>query len=176
MRYRPPVMTGGNAAVACCSLLFWAIACIVAAPQMTAESYRVGTAVGKSEPRSSKSALNGSESAFNLLLIGGTSAVVECHSVLQLNGSQWCSFVKTTEDCKLDSGFIDYLQGAICGFRHNLLPLAVFLLPEGAVLKDGVVFIGEMSAQANGNWTCEATNAIGTGVGRLEVLLRPSDA
>ncbi|XP_072409826.1 nectin-1-like [Chiloscyllium punctatum] len=48
-------------------------------------------------------------------------------------------------------------------------------LPEGAVLKGGVVFIGEMSAQANGNWTCEATNVIGTGVGRLEVLLRPSD-
>ncbi|XP_060699674.1 mitochondrial sodium/calcium exchanger protein [Hemiscyllium ocellatum] len=121
-------MTAGNAAVGCCSLLFWAIACLVAAPQTTAESFHhVGTAVGKSEPRSSKSGLNGNESAFHLLLIGGSSAAVECHSVVQLNGSQWCSFVKTTEDCKLDSGFIDYLQGAICGFRHNLLPLAVFL-------------------------------------------------
>ncbi|XP_072443458.1 mitochondrial sodium/calcium exchanger protein [Chiloscyllium punctatum] len=120
-------MTAGNAAVACCSPLVWAIACIVAAPQLTAESYYVGTAGGKSEPRSSKSGLNGNESAFNLLLIGGTSAAVECHSVVQLNGSQWCSFVKTTEDCKLDSGFIDYLQGAICGFCHNLLPFAVFL-------------------------------------------------
>ncbi|XP_060708649.1 nectin-1-like isoform X2 [Hemiscyllium ocellatum] len=48
-------------------------------------------------------------------------------------------------------------------------------LPEGAVINDETVFIGEMSAQANGNWTCEATNTIGTGVGRLEVLLRPSD-
>ncbi|XP_060708596.1 nectin-1-like [Hemiscyllium ocellatum] len=48
-------------------------------------------------------------------------------------------------------------------------------LPEGAVIRDEVAIIGEMSAQANGNWTCEATNTIGTGVGRLEVLLRPSD-
>ncbi|XP_048467468.1 mitochondrial sodium/calcium exchanger protein isoform X2 [Rhincodon typus] len=121
-------MTAGNAAVGCRSLLFWTIMCIVAAPQTTVESYHVGTAVRKSEPGSSKNGiLNSNGSTLNLLLVGGGSTTVECHSVVQLNGSQWCSFVKTTEDCKLDSGFIDYLQGAVCGFHHNLLPLAILL-------------------------------------------------
>ncbi|XP_072352381.1 mitochondrial sodium/calcium exchanger protein isoform X2 [Scyliorhinus torazame] len=107
-----------NAAGSCCSLLLWTITCVVAEPQPTTESYHI--AAGKSEPCSA--VLNGS--SLNLLEEG---SAVECHSVLQLNGSQWCSFVKTTEDCKLDSGFIDYLQGAVCAFPHNVLPLAMVL-------------------------------------------------
>ncbi|XP_059511064.1 mitochondrial sodium/calcium exchanger protein isoform X2 [Stegostoma tigrinum] len=127
-RYRALVMTASDAAVGCCSLLFWTITCIVAVPQTMADSYHVETAVGKSEPVSSKSGiLNSNGSMLNHLLVGGGTATVECHSVVQLNGTQWCSFVKTTEDCKLDSGFIDYLQGAVCGFHHNLLPLAILL-------------------------------------------------
>ncbi|XP_069789285.1 mitochondrial sodium/calcium exchanger protein [Narcine bancroftii] len=65
--------------------------------------------------------------ASSLGLFEGTSRSTECHNVVQLNGTQWCSFVKTNEDCKIGSGFIDYLQGAVCGFCHNLLPLAILL-------------------------------------------------
>ncbi|XP_067911219.1 mitochondrial sodium/calcium exchanger protein [Heterodontus francisci] len=118
-------MIAGDAAVSY-SLLLWTITCIVAESQTAAESHIFGSVEGKSDPCSSKSGvLNGS--SFNLLFEGGSDNTVECHNVVQLNGSQWCSFVKTTEDCKIDSGFIDYLQGAICGFRHDLLPLAIVL-------------------------------------------------
>ncbi|XP_078410185.1 mitochondrial sodium/calcium exchanger protein isoform X1 [Cetorhinus maximus] len=113
----------GNAAGTCSVLLLWTITCIVAEPQASAESYPVGTVVGKSELCPSKSGIHNG-SLFNLLEAG---SAVECHSVVQLNGSQWCSFVKTTDDCKLDSGFINYLQGATCSFPHNMLPLAIVL-------------------------------------------------
>ncbi|XP_078083140.1 mitochondrial sodium/calcium exchanger protein [Mustelus asterias] len=116
-------MRVGNAAGRCCSFLIWTIACSVTEAQTTAESYHFGTVVGKIEPCSSLTGIrNGS--SFNLLEEGNA---VECRNVVQLNGSQWCSFVKTTEDCKLDSGFIDYLRGAVCGFPHHLLPLAIAL-------------------------------------------------
>ncbi|XP_067861819.1 mitochondrial sodium/calcium exchanger protein isoform X2 [Heptranchias perlo] len=119
-------MTAGDAAVICRSLLLWTVMCIVAEPLAATESHPFGTATGKSDPCSFKSGtFNGS--SFNLLLEDVDSGTIECHTVLLLNGSQWCSFVKTTEDCKIDGGFIDYLQGAICGFPHNLLPLAIVL-------------------------------------------------
>ncbi|GCB74814.1 hypothetical protein scyTo_0020794, partial [Scyliorhinus torazame] len=127
-----PVTMAANAAGSCCSLLLWTITCVVAEPQPTTESYHI--AAGKNEPCSA--VLNGS--SLNLLEEG---SAVECHSVLQLNGSQWCSFVKTTEDCKLDSGFIDYLQGAVCAFPHNVLPLAMVLtanLAIGALFGAGI--------------------------------------
>uniref|UniRef100_UPI00398EC887 mitochondrial sodium/calcium exchanger protein isoform X4 n=1 Tax=Pristiophorus japonicus TaxID=55135 RepID=UPI00398EC887 len=118
-------MMAGDAAVIW-FLLGWTVTCIVTDPLAAAESYPFGTVAGKSEPYSSKSSIfNGS--SFSLLLEEGSSGTMECRGVIQLNGSQWCSFVKTTEDCKIDSGFIDYLQGAICGFHHNLLPLPIVL-------------------------------------------------
>ncbi|XP_048476501.1 nectin-1-like [Rhincodon typus] len=48
-------------------------------------------------------------------------------------------------------------------------------LPEGAEVKNSWVFIREMSPLTNGNWICEAANAVGTGVGQVEVVLRTND-
>uniref|UniRef100_V9KG07 Sodium/potassium/calcium exchanger 6-like protein n=1 Tax=Callorhinchus milii TaxID=7868 RepID=V9KG07_CALMI len=66
-------------------------------------------------------------SSYPELLENQLDGNAECRSIKSLNESQWCSFVKTTDDCKTDSGFIDYIKGAICGFPHNLLPLAIIL-------------------------------------------------
>ncbi|XP_059497340.1 nectin-1-like isoform X2 [Stegostoma tigrinum] len=49
-------------------------------------------------------------------------------------------------------------------------------LPEGVEVKNAQVFIGEESALENGNWTCEAANTVGIGVGRVEVVLRSSNS
>ncbi|XP_059497376.1 nectin-1-like isoform X4 [Stegostoma tigrinum] len=49
-------------------------------------------------------------------------------------------------------------------------------LPEGVEIKNAQVFIGEESALENGNWTCEAANTVGIGVGRVEVVLGSSNS
>jgi len=59
----------------CFSLLIWTIACSVTEAQTTAESYHVGTVVGKSEPCSSGTGVrNGS--SFNLLEEGNSVEVL----------------------------------------------------------------------------------------------------
>ncbi|XP_062890418.1 mitochondrial sodium/calcium exchanger protein [Mobula hypostoma] len=105
--------------------LLWLRTAKCYAPQSlgTPDSHRFKNVAGIIEPRSSENTVNTS----SLGLLEATSRSIECHNVVQLNGSQWCSFVKTTEDCKTGSGFIDYLKGAVCGFYHNLLPLAIIL-------------------------------------------------
>lgn len=43
------------------------------------------------------------------------------------NSSEWCHFVRSNPDCRLEGGFLDYLDGVFCVFPPRLLPLAVTL-------------------------------------------------
>ncbi|XP_078389611.1 nectin-1-like [Cetorhinus maximus] len=47
-------------------------------------------------------------------------------------------------------------------------------LPEGVEAKNARVFIKKVSNLMNGTWICEATNSIGTGRGKLELILKHS--
>lgn len=107
----------------CCLLWLGTAQCDSREPTGAAESYPLVNVAGIIEPYSSENTFN----ASSLSLFEGASRSMECRNVVHLNGSQWCSFVKATEDCRIGSGFIDYLQGAVCGFCHDLLPLAIVL-------------------------------------------------
>uniref|UniRef100_A0A663DLE5 Solute carrier family 8 member B1 n=1 Tax=Aquila chrysaetos chrysaetos TaxID=223781 RepID=A0A663DLE5_AQUCH len=52
---------------------------------------------------------------------------LDCREVRKRNGSEWCRFVRSNPDCRLEGGFLDYLQGVFCVFPPRLLPLAVTL-------------------------------------------------
>lgn len=39
-----------------------------------------------------------------------------------------CDFTKTTDDCSVDEGFVDYTVFAYCQFTPSLLPLALVIL------------------------------------------------
>lgn len=51
----------------------------------------------------------------------------QCWEVRKHNSSEWCHFIRTNPDCRLDGGFLDYLDGVFCVFPPRLLPLAVTL-------------------------------------------------
>ncbi|NXQ00670.1 NCLX protein, partial [Vidua macroura] len=50
-----------------------------------------------------------------------------CWEVRKHNSSEWCQFIRSNPDCRLDGGFLDYLDGVFCVFPPQLLPLAVTL-------------------------------------------------
>ncbi|NWH68048.1 NCLX protein, partial [Geococcyx californianus] len=50
-----------------------------------------------------------------------------CWEVRKHNSSEWCHFIRSTPDCRLEGGFLDYLEGVFCVFPPRLLPLAVTL-------------------------------------------------
>ncbi|NXR69507.1 NCLX protein, partial [Rhadina sibilatrix] len=50
-----------------------------------------------------------------------------CWEVRKHNSSEWCHFIRSNPDCRLDGGFLDYLGGVFCVFPPRLLPLAVTL-------------------------------------------------
>ncbi|XP_009067857.1 PREDICTED: sodium/potassium/calcium exchanger 6, mitochondrial, partial [Acanthisitta chloris] len=50
-----------------------------------------------------------------------------CWEVREHNSSEWCHFIWSNPDCRLDGGFLDYLNGVFCVFPPQLLPLAVTL-------------------------------------------------
>ncbi|NWX34794.1 NCLX protein, partial [Notiomystis cincta] len=50
-----------------------------------------------------------------------------CWEVRKHNSSEWCRFIRSNPDCRLDGGFLDYLGGVFCVFPPRLLPLAVTL-------------------------------------------------
>ncbi|XP_038075342.1 mitochondrial sodium/calcium exchanger protein-like isoform X2 [Patiria miniata] len=54
--------------------------------------------------------------------------VPECIDYHKINVSQQCSFIRATNDCKIDEGFVNYLEVAYCDFSVKLLPLALVLL------------------------------------------------
>ncbi|KAK4813320.1 hypothetical protein QYF61_026483 [Mycteria americana] len=51
----------------------------------------------------------------------------QCWEVRKRNSSEWCRFVRSNPDCRLEGGFLDYLEGVFCVFPPRLLPLAVTL-------------------------------------------------
>lgn len=51
----------------------------------------------------------------------------QCWEVRKHNSSEWCHFIRSNPDCRLDGGFLDYLDGVFCVFPPRLLPLAVTL-------------------------------------------------
>ncbi|NXQ97006.1 NCLX protein, partial [Sagittarius serpentarius] len=50
-----------------------------------------------------------------------------CWEVRKHNSSEWCRFVRSNPDCRLEGGFLNYLEGVFCVFPPRLLPLAVTL-------------------------------------------------
>ncbi|XP_071619523.1 mitochondrial sodium/calcium exchanger protein [Heliangelus exortis] len=52
---------------------------------------------------------------------------LDCWEVRTHNSSEWCHFIRSNPDCRLEGGFLDYLQGVFCVFPPRLLPLAVTL-------------------------------------------------
>ncbi|XP_022081615.1 mitochondrial sodium/calcium exchanger protein-like [Acanthaster planci] len=46
----------------------------------------------------------------------------------ELNSDEQCKFIQTTEDCKPDSGFVNYLEFTYCSFSAGLQPLALVIL------------------------------------------------
>ncbi|NXD62818.1 NCLX protein, partial [Eolophus roseicapillus] len=50
-----------------------------------------------------------------------------CWEVRKHNSSEWCRFIRSNPDCRLDGGFLNYLEGVFCTFPPRLLPLAVTL-------------------------------------------------
>ncbi|NXR22192.1 NCLX protein, partial [Cinclus mexicanus] len=52
---------------------------------------------------------------------------LQCWEVREHNSSEWCHFIRSNPDCRLDGGFLDYLDGVFCVFPPRLLPLAVTL-------------------------------------------------
>lgn len=51
----------------------------------------------------------------------------QCWEVRKHNSSEWCRFIRSNPDCRLDGGFLSYLEGVFCTFPPRLLPLAVTL-------------------------------------------------
>ncbi|NXQ18962.1 NCLX protein, partial [Peucedramus taeniatus] len=52
---------------------------------------------------------------------------LDCWEVREHNSSEWCHFIQSNPDCRLDGGFLNYLDGVFCVFPPRLLPLAVTL-------------------------------------------------
>lgn len=52
----------------------------------------------------------------------------DCSDVHKVNKSMRCNFTKTTDDCSVDEGFVDYTVFAYCQFTPSLLPLALVIL------------------------------------------------
>ncbi|XP_069134964.1 mitochondrial sodium/calcium exchanger protein-like [Argopecten irradians] len=44
---------------------------------------------------------------------------VECREVLNKKADERCDFVKQTDDCQIDEGFLDYTQFVYCDFGHG---------------------------------------------------------
>ncbi|XP_058491761.1 mitochondrial sodium/calcium exchanger protein [Solea solea] len=51
----------------------------------------------------------------------------ECDHVMNLSAVERCAFVKSTPDCLMEDGFINYLQLAFCLLPPNLTPLTITL-------------------------------------------------
>ena len=52
----------------------------------------------------------------------------ECREVKNTNRSQQCDFIKNTDDCQIDEGFINYNEFVYCMIDSSLKPLALFIL------------------------------------------------
>lgn len=50
------------------------------------------------------------------------------HNMGNLNSTWICNFMKTTENCQIDDGFVNYLVFTYCNFELDLTWLAILLL------------------------------------------------
>lgn len=67
----------------------------------------------------------------------------QCWEVRKRNSSEWCRFVRSNPDCRLEGGFLDYIEGVFCVFPPRLLPLAVTLyVRTGAGMLGGCSALG----------------------------------
>ncbi|XP_061196884.1 mitochondrial sodium/calcium exchanger protein-like [Saccostrea echinata] len=60
--------------------------------------------------------------------VGDSDSDADCSYVHNVNKSERCHFTKTTDDCSIDEGFIDYTVFSYCQFSAALLPLALIIL------------------------------------------------
>ncbi|XP_070572239.1 mitochondrial sodium/calcium exchanger protein-like isoform X2 [Ptychodera flava] len=66
----------------------------------------------------------------SVLSVDGLDAdIVQCSEVLDHNYTLRCDFIKETEDCKGDDGFINYMQLVHCAFPHDENLFYVALVP-----------------------------------------------
>ncbi|KAG8146208.1 hypothetical protein E2320_012585 [Naja naja] len=59
--------------------------------------------------------------------IQSSTSNVDCREVGKQNQSDRCSFIRHNPNCKMDSGFLNYLNGVFCVFPAALQPLAITL-------------------------------------------------
>ncbi|XP_058014680.1 mitochondrial sodium/calcium exchanger protein [Ahaetulla prasina] len=59
--------------------------------------------------------------------IQSSTSNVDCREVGKQNKSDRCSFIRNNPNCKMDSGFLNYLNGVFCFFPAALQPLAITL-------------------------------------------------
>ncbi|XP_060546430.1 mitochondrial sodium/calcium exchanger protein [Pantherophis guttatus] len=59
--------------------------------------------------------------------IQSSTSDVDCRDVGKQNRSVRCSFIRHNPNCKMDSGFLNYLNGVFCVFPAALQPLAITL-------------------------------------------------
>lgn len=86
----------------------------------------------------------------------------QCWEVRKRNSSEWCHFVRSNPDCRLEGGFLDYLDGVFCVFPPRLLPLAVTLYVR---MGTGVMLLGDAHV-----WGCR----LGTPPTHLSAIPNPS--
>ncbi|XP_032085596.1 mitochondrial sodium/calcium exchanger protein [Thamnophis elegans] len=58
---------------------------------------------------------------------GIQSSNVDCREVGKQNQSDRCSFIRQNPNCKMDNGFLNYLNGVFCVFPAALQPLVITL-------------------------------------------------
>lgn len=58
----------------------------------------------------------------------------ECRDYHHLKLNSTCQFMKTTDDCQIDDGFINYLVLTFCDFSSGNIWLSLFLLVSTLVL------------------------------------------
>lgn len=74
----------------------------------------------------------------------------QCWEVRKHNSSEWCHFVRSNPDCRLEGGFLNYLEGVFCVFPPQLLPLAVTLYVR---MGAGMLLLGEARLWGRGAGT-----------------------
>ena len=52
----------------------------------------------------------------------------QCRDIHKVKKADRCTFVKTTDDCQVDEGFISYSYFVYCDFSTKLLPLGCVCL------------------------------------------------
>lgn len=52
---------------------------------------------------------------------------VQCDHVMNVSAADRCAFVKSTPDCNMEDGFINYLNVAFCLLQPSLTPLTITL-------------------------------------------------